>query len=50
VEFGVEINATGTELIPKVSPDGNYLFFQRKVSGNTDVFWVDAKVIERLRR
>jgi WD40-like Beta Propeller Repeat len=49
VEFGPEINATGTELIPKVSPDGKYLFFQRKVDGNTDIYWVDARVIEALR-
>ena len=49
VAFGTDINATGTELIPKVSPDGKYLFFQRKVGGNTDIFWVDARIIEALR-
>jgi hypothetical protein len=49
VELGNDINATGTELIPKVSPDGKYLFFQRKVDGNTDVYWVEARVIEALR-
>ena len=45
-ELGEDINATGTELIAKVSPDGKYLFFQRKVDGNTDIYWVDAKVID----
>ena len=49
VELGPDINATGTELIPKVSPDGKYLFFQRKVDGNTDIYWVDARVIGALR-
>ncbi len=49
VELGPGINATGTELIPKVSPDGKYLFFQRKVDGNTDIYWVDARVIEALK-
>ena len=49
IELGRDINATGTELIPKVSPVGKYLFFQRKVDGNTDVYWVDARVIEALR-
>ncbi len=49
VELGKDINATGTELIPKISPDGKYLFFQRKIDGNTDVYWVDAKVIEAVR-
>ena len=49
VELGKDVNATGTELIPKVSPDGMYLFFQRKVDGNTDIFWVEAKVISAVR-
>ena len=48
VNLGPDINATGTELIPKASPDGKYLFFQRKVDGNTDIYWVDARVIEAL--
>lgn len=48
-ELGRDVNATGTELIPKVSPDGKYLFFQRRVDGNTDIYWVDARVIEALR-
>lgn len=50
VELGKDVNATGTELIPKVSPDGKYLFFQRKVDGNTDIYWVDAKVIKAVNR
>jgi hypothetical protein len=49
VDLGNGINVTGTELIAKVSPDGKYLFFQRKVDGNTDIYWVDARVIETLR-
>ena len=44
-ELGKDINATGTELIAKVSPDGKYLFFQRKVDGNTDVYWVEAGAV-----
>ena len=34
---------------PQYSPDGKYLFFQRKVGGNTDIYWVDARVLEALR-
>ena len=49
VDLGNGINATGTELIAKVSPDGRHLFFQRKVNGNTDIYWVDARVIEAVR-
>lgn len=49
VEFGKDINATGTELIAKVSPDEKFLFFQRKVDKNTDIYWVDAKVIREMK-
>jgi hypothetical protein len=49
IELGKDINATGTELIPKVSPDAKFLFFQRKVNGNTDIYWVDAKVIDAVK-
>lgn len=49
VELGKGINATGTELIAKVSPDGKFLFFQRKVDGNTDIYWVDAKAIKAVK-
>ena len=44
-----DINATGTELIAKVSPDAKFLFFQRKIDGNTDIYWVDAKVIAQAK-
>jgi len=49
VELGKDINATGTELLAKVSSDGKFLFFQRKVDGNTDIYWVDAKIINDLK-
>lgn len=49
IMLGAEINATGTELIAKVSPDGKYMFFQRKINNNTDIYWVDASFIEKLR-
>jgi Tol biopolymer transport system component len=31
--------------IPKISPDGKYLFFKRE----SDIYWVDAKIIDELR-
>ena len=31
--------------IPKISPDGKYLFFKRE----SDIYWVDAKIIEKLK-
>ncbi len=45
VMFGPAVNATFTEAIANVSPDGKYLFFGR----NNDIYWVDARVIEDLR-
>jgi Tol biopolymer transport system component len=45
VKFGPTINATSTEAIAAVSPDGKYLFFGR----NNDIYWVDARVIQELR-
>jgi hypothetical protein len=45
VKFDETINKTYTENIPNVSPDGKYFFFHR----NNDIYWVDVKIIERLR-
>jgi len=45
IKFDETINATNTENIPNVSPDGKYFFFHR----NNDIYWVDAKIIENLR-
>jgi hypothetical protein len=53
--LGPAINSPQHEFCPMVTPDGAYLFFSRRY-GDTwettkggDVFWVDARVIERLR-
>ncbi len=45
IKFDKSINATNTENIPNVTPDGKYLFFHR----NNDIYWVDAQIIENLR-
>jgi len=39
------VNATRTENIPYVSPDGRHLFFHRK----NDIWWVSSEVIEKKR-
>lgn len=49
VNMGKLINATLTEFGASVSPDGKYLFFHRRVGGNGDIYWVDAKIIETLK-
>lgn len=43
--MGNTINTTGHELCPFVTADGNYLFY----TSNQDIYWVDAKVIDKLR-
>ena len=34
---------------PMLSPDGKYFFFTSKRSGNGDIYWVDAKIIEQFK-
>ncbi|ALT00572.1 PD40 domain-containing protein [Lacimicrobium alkaliphilum] len=54
--LGNQINTDGTEASAYVSPDGKYLFFNRRPRPNKDgkgpegdIYWVDAKIIEALR-
>jgi hypothetical protein len=47
--MGKSVNTDKLEYCPMVSPDGKYLFFTSTRSGNGDIYWMDAKVIEDLR-
>ena len=53
INLGSEINTDAWEAGAKVTPDGQYLFFNRNVGSdsyeNVDMFWVDAAIIENLR-
>lgn len=52
INFGDKINTGASEKNPSVSPDGKFLFFDRRIKrGNADVtiYWVDAQIIETLR-
>ena len=44
--MGAPVNSDKHELCPFVSQDGKYLFY----TSNGDIYWVDTKVIENLRR
>lgn len=44
VKLGLDINRTGTEFSPCLSPDGSALYFSRTVDGNGDIWWVDAEL------
>ena len=47
--MGETINTSSIEYCPKVSPDGMHLFFTSGRSGNGDIYWVDARVIDQLK-
>jgi Tol biopolymer transport system component len=52
INLGDKLNTDASEKNPSVSPDGKFLFFDRRVKrGNADVtiYWVDAQIIESLR-
>jgi len=43
------LNTAEHDWCATVSPDGKYLFFTRNGTGNGDIYWVDAKIIEGLK-
>ncbi len=55
INMGDKINTASAENYPSVSPDGKFLFFDRRsgerVNGQkqVDIYWVDAQIIETLR-
>jgi len=51
IYMGDDINTPSQERFPSVSPDGKYLFFTRWTrENNQDVFWVDAEIINKLKK
>ena len=49
INMGGKINTTHSEYIPYVTPDGRYFFFTTNKSGNRDIYWVDARIIDQFR-
>ncbi len=47
--MGNKINTSATEYCPMISPDGKYFFYTCTQTGNGDIYWVDAQVIEDLK-
>ena len=55
VHLGDTVNTDKTDFCPFVTPDGKYFFFSRRhtVDGKVtagDVYWMDAKFLEQLRK
>ena len=49
VNMGDKINSPYDEYIPNITPDGKYFFFTTNKSGNRDIYWVDAEIIEEIK-
>lgn len=47
--MGDKINSTANDTRPYVTPDGKYLFFNSNKSGNRDIYWVEAKILETFK-
>jgi dipeptidyl aminopeptidase/acylaminoacyl peptidase len=47
--MGPPVNTAANEYCPMLSPDGRYLFFTSTRTGNGDIYWVDAAIVEGLR-
>ena len=43
------LNTDDSDWCATVSPDGKYLFYTRNNTGNGDIYWVDAKIIDELK-
>jgi ankyrin repeat protein/tetratricopeptide (TPR) repeat protein len=46
--MGYTVNRGGSRF-PGLSPDGKYLFFINLRNGDSDVYWVDARIIDTIR-
>ena len=49
VNMGKTINSEEYDYCPILSPDEKYFFFSSYRTGNGDIYWVDAKIIEELK-
>ncbi|MCP4896761.1 MAG: hypothetical protein GY906_07255 [bacterium] len=49
VNMGVAINTEAYEYSPMVTPDGRFLFFSRFEESGSDIYWVDAGIIDSFR-
>lgn len=50
VNMGSDINTSADEYGPRVSHDGNYLFFTKDIGGSEmDIYWVSASIIDIIK-
>lgn len=48
--MGDTINTSGYDYCPMVTHDHRFLFFTRSLNRNGDIYWVDAKIINKFRK
>ncbi len=52
INMGNKVNSEKGDTYASVTPDGKYLLFNRRIddeTDNTDIYWIDAQIIETLR-
>ncbi len=52
INMGDKVNSDKGDTYASVTPDGKYILFNRRIDSdtdNTDIYWVDAQIIEQLR-
>ena len=47
--MGESINTSSSEYCPALSPDERYFFFTSDRSGNDEIYWVSAEIVESYR-
>ena len=47
--MGPQVTSIYGEICPSVSLDGKYFFFTSRRRGKADIFWIDAKIIQKLK-
>lgn len=50
INMGPGVNSFSGEICPSVSPDGRKFFFTSRRRGKADIFWISAKIINRLKQ
>lgn len=50
MNMGPKINSASAERFARVSPDGKYLFFGRNTGNGFDIYWIDAGIIDTLKK
>ncbi|MCK4820587.1 PD40 domain-containing protein, partial [bacterium] len=49
ISMGNQINSPRSENRPYVTNDGRFFFYTSSRRGNRDIYWVDARIIEKLK-